>query len=275
MKIVLFSSRYPGNVNRLNISRLINAFPDYEFTYLLVDNRYSFFIGKLRNLVKEIILTLLLQNPGWYSSRRQGEKRIGRHIPREFDRHIRKIFVKSINGIETENVLKDLKPDLIFQCGAGLLKANIFSLPPLGTLNIHHGIAPEIRGISSTFWSMYYGLNEFIGATVHFIDKNLDTGIVIVQRRTELPEYFDYVEAVYQTAIQGAELLPVAIRIVQSSCTIVESEVKSFYFSSVDWSKYRELSKNKYKAPGNISKLKYKYKRKRILMKPSGQAPIL
>ncbi len=273
MKIVLFSSRFPGNVNRLNIFRLINACPDCEFTYVLFDNRYSFVIGKLRNLIKEIILTLLLQNPGWYSARRLGEKKIGRHIPREFDKHIRKIFVKSVNGAETENIIWDLKPDLLFQCGAGILKANIFSIPPLGTLNIHHGIAPEIRGISSTFWAMYYGLYEYIGATIHFIDKNLDTGIVIIQRKTRLPEHFDYVEAVYQTAIQGAELLPEAIRIVQSSYPIVESEVKSFYFSSVNWSKYRELSKNNFKAHGDVNTLKYKYKLKRILMIPSGQDP--
>ncbi len=269
MKVVLFSSRYPGSVNRLNISRLINAFPDYEFTYVLYDNRYSFVIGKLRNLVKEIILTLLLQNPGWYSARRWGEKKIGRHIPREFDKHIRKIFVRSVNGAETESVIKALKPDLLFQCGAGILKTNIFSIPPLGTLNIHHGIAPEIRGISSTFWSMYYGLNEYIGATVHFIDKTLDTGIVIIQGRTQLPDHFDYVEAVYQTAIQGAELLPDAIRIVQSSYPIVESDVKSFYFSSVTWQRYRELSKNNFKAPGDVNTLRFKYKCKRVVMIPS------
>lgn len=250
----------------MNIARLIRAFPDHEFIYLIFDNRLRYVVNKIKNLIKEIMLTVLLKHPDWYSARRLAEAKIRKLIPRKFDAHIKRIYVNSVNDDKTERIIRDLKPDLLFQCGAGILKSNIFSIPPLGTLNIHHGIAPEIRGISSTFWAMYYGMIDYIGATVHFIDKNLDTGVVIIQRKTSLPEQYDYVEAVYQTALQGAELLPEAINIILSEYSTIETEVQSFYFSSVAWSIYRELSKNKFKEVGDVNTLKYKFKCKKMLL---------
>jgi methionyl-tRNA formyltransferase len=233
---------------------------------VLVDNRFGYLKNKFKNLIKESVLFCFFQDISWYKARRIIEKKITMLIPANFDSHIKKINVKDVNGFDTEKVIRDLKPDILIQCGAGILKENIFSIPKIGTLNVHHGIAPELRGISSTFWAMYYGLLEFIGTTVHFIDKTLDTGTVIIQKKTILPEKYDYVEAVFQTSVQGADLLPEAIRIVQNGYLIVEKEVKSFYFSSVNYQKYSELKRNNFRPVGNIDALKYKMKCKKVLV---------
>ncbi|MBV8232444.1 MAG: hypothetical protein JO329_20880 [Planctomycetaceae bacterium] len=45
----------------------------------------------------------------------------------------------------------------------------------IGTLNLHHGIAPSIRGMNSIYWALWEGRPEWIGSTVHFIDKGIDT----------------------------------------------------------------------------------------------------
>lgn len=265
MKVVLFSSRHPGNVSKLNVARLVAAYPGYEFTYVLVDNRWKHIKAVIRNRIRETLLLLLLKNPGWYSARRKGEKKIAKQFNHRADAHIKKIVVQDVNGAHTEKTIRDLQPDLILQCGAGILKENIFSIARLGTLNVHHGIAPELRGVSSTFWSMYYGFPEYIGTTVHFVDKTLDTGAVILQKRTTLPEKYDYVEAVVQTSLQGAELLPEAIKTITGPYTVTEEEVKSYYFSSVAYTQYRELEKNNFQPAGNRSTLKYKMKTKKML----------
>jgi len=269
MKIVLFSSHYPGAVNKLNIYRLIAANPNYEFTYVLVDNRFKYLKNKFKNLLKEIILFFLLKKTDWFRVRRLIDKKISAQVPAVFDSHIKKSYVKDVNSTATEIIIRDLEPDLLIQCGAGILKENIYSIPKMGSLNVHHGIAPELRGVSSTFWAMYYGLHDYIGATVHFVDKTLDTGAVIIQRQTSLPKSFDYFEASFQTAMQGSILLPEAIKIIQEDYSITEKEVKSYYFSSVHYKKYWELKKNNFQRIENYKDLKNKIKCKKLLLPTS------
>lgn len=266
MRVVLFSAHYSGAINALNISRLVAAFPGYEYTYVLIDNRFSYRKNQLKNLLKETVLFFLLRDVSWYRARRRAERKIRNQVPANFDAEIRRVYVKTVNEAETEKVIRELKPDILLQCGAGILKENIFSIPVLGTLNVHHGIAPELRGVSSVFWAMYHGFHEYIGTTVHFVDKTLDTGAVILQQRTELPEQFDYVEAVFQTAVQGAALLPRAIRTIQQEYTILETEVRSYYFSSVNYRRYQELRKNNFKPITDLKDLKYKMKVKKMLV---------
>ncbi len=262
MRVVLFTSSNPGSVNLLNASHLMNAFPDFEYVYVVVDNKSKVRKNYYKNRIKELLMRLLLRKVDWFTDRRKIEKRVAKLVPEGFDKHLERYVVSDVNGELTEKVIKDLKPDLMIQSGAGILKENIFSIPRLGTLNMHHGIAPELRGVSSAFWAMYYGLYEYIGVTVHFIDRTLDTGSVIIQQRTKLPQSFDYMEAVYQTSVQGAPLLPEAVRIIMGEHKIEENEVKSFYFSSVTSKKYLALKSNGFKPvedPGSLpTKLKIK-----------------
>ena len=85
-------------------------------------------------------------------------------------------MVTSVNGADTRAALDSLKPDVIIQAGAGLLKPNIFQLAARGTLNLHHGIAPLIRGMHSVYWAVWERKPEWLGATVHKIDEGIDTG---------------------------------------------------------------------------------------------------
>ncbi len=171
-------------------------------------------------------------------------------------------YVTGVNSISTEEAIKKISPDLIIQCGAGILKENIFSIPPKGTLNVHHGIAPEMRGITSSFWGMYYGLNDYIGTTVHFIDRTLDTGVIILQKKTKIEKNSTFVETSFQTAVQGAKLLPKAIDLICSEYEIERKEIDSHYFSRVDYTLYNELKKNKFQKVKNADLNKTKKKLK-------------
>ena len=46
-------------------------------------------------------------------------------------------------------------------------------------INIHMGISPFYRGSSCNFWACYDGNFGFVGATVHLISKNLDSGAIL------------------------------------------------------------------------------------------------
>ena len=90
-----------------------------------------------------------------------------------------RIIVNSPNGHLTISEIKRHRPDIIIQAGAGLLKQDIIDIPKLGVINIHHGIAPLIKGMDSIYWAKWTNNIDWLGATLHYIDSGIDTGKVI------------------------------------------------------------------------------------------------
>jgi folate-dependent phosphoribosylglycinamide formyltransferase PurN len=79
--------------------------------------------------------------------------------------------------------LKEWTPDLIIFTGGNILRKQLLEVPRLGVLNIHLGLLPEIRGMSSPEWSLLS--NVPVGVTIHYMDSGIDTGSVL--QRCELP----------------------------------------------------------------------------------------
>ncbi len=95
------------------------------------------------------------------------------------------VRVPNINGPTSVKAMSELEPDVIIQSGAGILKPQIFTLARLATLNLHHGIAPLIKGMSSILWGQYERKPDWVGSTVHVIDEGIDTGAVLAYARVE------------------------------------------------------------------------------------------
>ncbi len=83
--------------------------------------------------------------------------------------------------------VRTLAPDVIaIHTMSHLLKENIFSIPKLGTINLHASYLPEYRGPNPSFWQ-YHDMQMNPGVTVHYVDKGEDTGDIIFQARTYVP----------------------------------------------------------------------------------------
>ena len=83
--------------------------------------------------------------------------------------------------IHAQNVLAQvcaLSPDLGLIYGSPILKPELFEIPRLGTLGIHHGKVPEYRGNKTTFWAMYNG-ESVAGVTIQKVNRGLDTGSIV------------------------------------------------------------------------------------------------
>ena len=86
-----------------------------------------------------------------------------------------------VTDIHAQNVLEQvraLNPDLGLIYGSPILKPEIFEIPRLGTLGIHHGKVPEYRGNKTTFWAMYNG-ERVAGVTIQKVNRGLDTGSIV------------------------------------------------------------------------------------------------
>jgi methionyl-tRNA formyltransferase len=107
--------------------------------------------------------------------------RLLRNLPRpavEFNQD-RIVYVSTVNGPDALQAMRSLAPDLIIQAGAGILRPRLFKLPRFGTLNLHHGMAPLIRGMDSIYWGLWEKRPDWLGATVHWIDEGIDTGAIL------------------------------------------------------------------------------------------------
>jgi len=87
-------------------------------------------------------------------------------------------FIKNIHAPEVLQQICALKPDLGLIYGSPILKPELFEIPKLGSLGIHHGKVPEYRGNKTTFWAMYNG-ERIAGVTIQKVNKGLDTGSIV------------------------------------------------------------------------------------------------
>jgi methionyl-tRNA formyltransferase len=80
--------------------------------------------------------------------------------------------------------LKEWSPDLIIFTGGNILRKQLLDVPRLGVLNVHLGLLPEIRGMSSPEWSLLKHVP--VGVTIHYMDAGIDTGPIL--QRCEFPD---------------------------------------------------------------------------------------
>jgi methionyl-tRNA formyltransferase len=121
-------------------------------------------------------------------------------------------------------------------CGTSVLKPEVFTLAPMGAINIHTGITPEYRSADPIFWALYHGEPEKVGVTIHYVDRGIDTGAVIHQET--VPVYAeDSIATISERCIRrGAELYSRAIAAIEDGSvrTITRSAAGSRAFLSVD-----------------------------------------
>ncbi|MCC6245613.1 MAG: hypothetical protein IT353_22470 [Gemmatimonadaceae bacterium] len=87
----------------------------------------------------------------------------------------------SMNGAETEALLRREAPDIVLVSGAPMLRPNLYEIARLGTINLHFGISPAYRGMHTLVVPWWRGDSANLGATVHFIDDGIDTGPVLLR----------------------------------------------------------------------------------------------
>ncbi|MDH3716748.1 MAG: formyl transferase [Planctomycetota bacterium] len=83
---------------------------------------------------------------------------------------------RDINRAASVRFFESLQPDVLLVCGAPILQPQIFSIPRIGTYNLHFGIAPEYRGQNTFFWAQYRRDYDKLGFTLHSVDQGVDTG---------------------------------------------------------------------------------------------------
>lgn len=81
--------------------------------------------------------------------------------------------------------LKQLSADLFVVVAFRILPVPVFTIPPSGTINLHASLLPKYRGAAPINWAIMNGEKE-TGVTTFFIEKKVDTGEWILQRKVPI-----------------------------------------------------------------------------------------
>jgi len=86
------------------------------------------------------------------------------------------LLTASPNSDSVRDFISRLAPDMVVARCKTLIKEEIFSIPPDGTLIMHPGICPEYRNAHGCFWALANNDLDKVGMTLLKIDVGVDTG---------------------------------------------------------------------------------------------------
>ena len=113
---------------------------------------------------------------------------------------------KNLKSEDFVNRLGEYQPDLNVVVAFRILPEVVFSLPRLGSVNLHGSLLPKYRGAAPINWAIINGETR-TGVTTFLLDKKVDTGAMLLQRETEITPN-DNAGSVHDRLMEiGAELL--------------------------------------------------------------------
>lgn len=86
--------------------------------------------------------------------------------------------------------LKCFKANLQVVVAFRMLPEVIWSMPVLGTINLHASLLPQYRGAAPINWAIIHGEKE-TGVTTFFLKQEIDTGSIIFQEKEPIHENDD------------------------------------------------------------------------------------
>jgi methionyl-tRNA formyltransferase len=92
---------------------------------------------------------------------------------------------QKLRDVEFLSTLSALHADLFIVVAFRMLPEEIFSMAPLGTINLHASLLPQYRGAAPINWVIINGETK-TGVTTFFIEKEIDTGNIILQEQIDI-----------------------------------------------------------------------------------------
>jgi len=137
----------------------------------------------------------------------------GRDLRAECERlGIPLVTVPTVNGAECIETLKEYRIDLGISLGNGYIASRVFSVPPEGFINYHGELLPAYPGAQSIIWPIYDEQTQ-TGFTLHCIDRGIDTGAILEQRRFDIVFRENLRETIAATAAVVHPELPRTLRL--------------------------------------------------------------
>ncbi len=159
-----------------------------------------------------------------------------------------------IKSEEFTAFLRTIEADIYVVVAYGqILSQEILDIPPLGCVNVHGSLLPKYRGAAPIQWSVING-DEKTGVTIMYMDKNCDTGDMILKEEMDILPDDTYESLHDRMAPIGAETLMRALELIEKGEARAEKQDDSLSTHApmitkdmglIDWSRRSEEIRNK------------------------------
>lgn len=144
------------------------------------------------------------------------------------------------------DLLEKLAPELIVVVAYGkLIPQRVLDIPKYGCVNVHASLLPKLRGAAPIQWSVINGEKE-TGVTTMQLDAGLDTGDILLVKKTDILPDETSGELFDRLKVLGAELLIETMKAIENGTLnpVKQDDSQSTYasmldksLSPVDWTK--------------------------------------
>jgi methionyl-tRNA formyltransferase len=132
-----------------------------------------------------------------------------------FKHNLKILQPTNLKAPEFVEELRELKANLQVVVAFRMLPEVVWSMPALGTFNLHASLLPQYRGAAPINWAVINGEKE-TGVTTFFLKHEIDTGSILFQEKEAItPE--DDAGALYERLMRkGAQLVLKTVRAIES-----------------------------------------------------------
>ncbi len=111
--------------------------------------------------------------------------------------------------------LSALQADLQVVVAFRMLPTAVYTMPPMGCINVHASLLPSYRGAAPINWAIINGERE-TGVSTFFIEQEIDTGYLIFQDKTSIGENETAGELHDKLKVMGASVLFKTVKAIES-----------------------------------------------------------
>ena len=106
------------------------------------------------------------------------------------------------------------------------LPREVFSIPVLGTINLHASLLPNYRGAAPINWVLINN-EKITGVTTFFINEKIDHGDIILKEKVTISDDDDFKSLYNKLSIIGSKVLLKTIKIVASGKAKIQKQDES------------------------------------------------
>ena len=120
--------------------------------------------------------------------------------------------------------LRSLEADLFIVVAFRMLPEIVWTMPPLGTFNLHGSLLPKYRGAAPLNWAIINGEKE-TGVTTFFLKQEIDTGDVIFRESLPIGDDETVGEVHDRMMLLGAETVLKTVQAIDNQSVTYKSQL--------------------------------------------------
>ncbi|MCC6675654.1 MAG: hypothetical protein IT436_00795 [Phycisphaerales bacterium] len=121
-----------------------------------------------------------------------------------------------VNSESFRSMLRSFGVEFIVSIsGTQLYKKDLRQQTPFGIVNCHGALLPKYRGLMPSFWTLANG-ERWGGSSVHFVDRKLDNGPIVVQRKYRIWPHDTLEDIMARSKDIAAEAIIECVRLVEA-----------------------------------------------------------